>query len=70
MHECSNHIQHEGEARGLYVHGYARVHYPILHLQGCVNWLVSTVACNSTTSVVSESDHWARHLLIVIPGHF
>ena len=30
MHECSNHIQHEGEARGLYVVINARVHY-ILH---------------------------------------
>ena len=28
------------------------------------NWFVSH-CCNSTTSVVTESDHWARHLLVV-----
>ena len=31
MHECSNHIQHEG-ADPKAVCGYARVHYSVLHL--------------------------------------
>ena len=36
-HECSNHIQHEGEARGLYV----VMQESRLPFLGCINWFVS-----------------------------
>ena len=47
--ECSNHIQLEGKA----LCGYARVHYSIQHLQGCI-----------VTRVVSEFDHCIGHVAV------
>ena len=60
MQECSNHIQHEGEARGLYVVTHECI-IPYSTSRGVLTGLYPH-CCNSTTSVVTESDHWARYL--------
>ena len=54
MHECGNLIQHEGEARGLYVVT-AQVHYPYSTGWGALTCLHPTVV--TSTSVVSGFDH-------------
>ena len=59
MHECGNHIQHEGEALGLYAVT-ARGHYPYSTGWGALTGLYPTVV--TSTSVVSGFDHWGRHL--------
>ena len=54
MHECGNLIQHEGEARGLYVVT-ARGHYPYTTGRGGLTGSYPTVV--TSTSVVSGFDH-------------
>ena len=59
MHKCSNHIQHKGEAQGLYVVTYECI-IPCSTCRGVLTGLYPHVhSCNSTTSVVSDYDQRA-----------
>ena len=59
MHECSNHIQHEGEAQGLYVVTHECI-IPYITCRGVLTGLYPTVVTH--ISVVSEFDHWDSYL--------
>ena len=52
MHGCSNHIQHEGKTRGLYVVTHECT-IPYSTCRGVLSGLYPH-CCNSTTSVVSD----------------
>ena len=58
MRECGSHIQHEGEAQGLYVIT-ARGHYPYSTGWGALTGLYPTVV---TCKTLLWFDHWGRYL--------
>ena len=61
-HECGNHIQHEGEARGLYA-ATTRGHYSYSTDWGALTGLYPTVVTSTSACGMGVwFDHWGRYM--------